>query len=284
MNAANILKPALSRGEIQVIGATTLTEYRKYIEKDSALERRFQPVIVEEPSIDEAVEIIRGIAPYYEAFHKVTISPDMCRLAVTMSERYITDRYLPDKAIDLIDEAASDVNLHNKDLARLAEIDKELADYAKEMEIVLAATSGKDDPRVSELAQREQRLQRQKDTLEMAVSRDDAEAPNRGDPAFQERQDGRRRQIDDLQRQLTALVGEKQAIQNEINEHAYQRLAELKSRQAKLMGEKSAIEAKGNPPLTAAHLARVIELWTKIPASQIQEAGVRATGQAGGPA
>ena len=188
-----------------------------------------------------------------------------------MSERYITDRYLPDKAIDLIDEAASDVNLHNKDLARLAEIDKELADYAKEMEIVLAATSGKDDPRVSELAQREQRLQRQKDTLEMAVSRDDAEAPNRGDPAFQERQDGRRRQIDDLQRQLTALVGEKQAIQNEINEHAYQRLAELKSRQAKLMGEKSAIEAKGNPPLTAAHLARVIELWTKIPASQIQE-------------
>ena len=271
MNAANILKPALSRGEIQVIGATTLTEYRKYIEKDSALERRFQPVIVEEPSIDEAVEIIRGIAPYYEAFHKVTISPDMCRLAVTMSERYITDRYLPDKAIDLIDEAASDVNLHNKDLARLAEIDKELADYAKEMEIVLAATSGKDDPRVSELAQREQRLQRQKDTLEMAVSRDDAEAPNRGDPAFQERQDGRRRQIDDLQRQLTALVGEKQAIQNEINEHAYQRLAELKSRQAKLMGEKSAIEAKGNPPLTAAHLARVIELWTKIPASQIQE-------------
>lgn len=136
---------------------------------------------------------------------------------------------------------------------------------------MLAATSGKDDPRVSELAQREQRLQRQKDTLEMAVSRDDAEAPNRGDPAFQERQDGRRRQIDDLQRQLTALVGEKQAIQNEINEHAYQRLAELKSRQAKLMGEKSAIEAKGNPPLTAAHLARVIELWTKIPASQIQE-------------
>ena len=112
MNAANILKPALSRGEIQVIGATTLTEYRKYIEKDSALERRFQPVIVEEPSIDEAVEIIRGIAPYYEAFHKVTISPDMCRLAVTMSERYITDRYLPDKAIDLIDEAGAYREIH----------------------------------------------------------------------------------------------------------------------------------------------------------------------------
>ena len=113
MNAANILKPALSRGEIQVIGATTLTEYRKYIEKDSALERRFQPVIVEEPSIEDAVQIIQGIAPYYEAYHHVKIAPEMCRLAVTMSERYITDRFLPDKAIDLIDEASSDVNLHN---------------------------------------------------------------------------------------------------------------------------------------------------------------------------
>ena len=271
MNAANILKPALSRGEIQVIGATTLTEYRKYIEKDSALERRFQPVIVEEPSIDESVEILRGIAPYYEAFHRVTITPDMCRLAVTMSERYITDRYLPDKAIDLIDEASSDVNLHNQDLARLADIEKELADYAKEMEVVLAATSGQDDPRITGLTQREQRLQRQKDTLEMAVSRDDAEAPNRGDSAFQERQEGRRRQIAELQEKLSALAAEKRDIQNGINERAYQRLAELKSRQAQLLGEKEAIEAKGNPPLTAAHLARVIELWTKIPASQIQE-------------
>ena len=271
MNAANILKPALSRGEIQVIGATTLTEYRKYIEKDSALERRFQPVIVEEPSIEESVEIIKGIAPYYEAFHKVTISPDMCRLAVTMSERYITDRFLPDKAIDLIDEASSDVNLHNKDLARLADIDKELADYAKEMEIVLAATNGQDDPRVAELTQKEQRLQRQKDTLEVAVSRDDAEAPNRGDPAFQERQAGRRQQISDLQSQLYALAAERQTIQSQNSEKAYQRLAELKSRQAKLLDEKEAIEAKGNPPLTAAHLARVIELWTKIPATQIQE-------------
>ncbi|MBP1758986.1 MAG: chaperone ClpB, partial [Firmicutes bacterium] len=125
MNAANILKPALSRGEIQVIGATTLTEYRKYIEKDSALERRFQPVMVNEPSIDESVEIIKGIAPYYEQFHHVTITPDIARLAVTMSERYITDRFLPDKAIDLIDEACSDVNLKNKSLARMAEVDKE---------------------------------------------------------------------------------------------------------------------------------------------------------------
>ena len=105
MNAANILKPALSRGEIQVIGATTLTEYRKYIEKDSALERRFQPVVVNEPSIEDAVEIIKGVAPYYEQFHQVKITPDIARLAVLMSERYITDRFLPDKAIDLIDEA-----------------------------------------------------------------------------------------------------------------------------------------------------------------------------------
>ena len=111
MNAANILKPALSRGELQVIGATTLNEYRKHIEKDTALERRFQPVIVEEPSIEESVKIIEGIAPYYEAYHQVSISPEMCRLAVTMSERYITDRYLPDKAIDLIDEACSRVRM-----------------------------------------------------------------------------------------------------------------------------------------------------------------------------
>ena len=271
MNAANILKPALSRGEIQVIGATTFTEYRKHIEKDTALERRFQPVIVEEPSIDDSVEILKGIAPYYESFHHVAISPDICRQAVVMSERYITDRYLPDKAIDLIDEASSDVNLHNKELARLAEIDKELADYAKEMEVVLASTGGQNDPRLQELQRQEQRLQRQRDTLEMAVSRDDAEAPNRDDPAFQERQDGRRRQIAELQQKLAAVTAEKQAVQAAANDRAYQRLAELKSRQAQLSGERSAIAAKGDPPLTAAHLAKVIELWTKIPASSIQE-------------
>ncbi len=271
MNAANILKPALSRGEIQVIGATTLTEYRKYIEKDSALERRFQPVIVEEPSIDDSVEILKGIAPYYESFHHVAISPDICRQAVTMSERYITDRYLPDKAIDLIDEASSDVNLHNKDLARLAEIDKELADYAKEMEVVLASTGGQNDPKLQELQKQEQKLQRQRDTLEMAVSRDDAEAPNRDDPAFQERQDGRRKQIAELQEKLSSVTAEKQAVQTAANDKAYQRLAELKSRQAQLTAERDAIAAKGDPPLTAAHLARVIELWTKIPASSIQE-------------
>ena len=271
MNAANILKPALSRGEIQVIGATTLTEYRKYIEKDSALERRFQPVIVEEPSIDESVEILKGITPYYEAFHHVSISPDICRQAVTMSERYITDRYLPDKAIDLIDEASSDVNLHNKDLARLAEIDKELADYAKEMEVVLASTGGQNDPKLQDLQKQEQKLQRQRDTLEMAVNRDDAEAPNRDDPAFQERQAGRRKQIAELQEKLGAVTSEKQAVQSAANEKAYQRLAELKSRQAQLTGERDILAAKGDPPLTVAHLARVIELWTKIPATSIQE-------------
>ena len=271
MNAANILKPALSRGEIQVIGATTLTEYRKYIEKDSALERRFQPVIVEEPSIEESVEIIKGIAPYYEAFHHVTISPDICRQAVVMSERYITDRYLPDKAIDLIDEASSDVNLHNADLARLAEIDKELADYAKEMEVVLASTGGQSDSRIQEFQRQEQKLLRQKDTLEMAVSRDDAESPNRDDPAFHERQLNRRRQIAELQQQIAVIAGKKQAVQNELNERAYQRLAELKSRQAQLGAERDGLIAKGNAPLTVAHLARVIELWTKIPATQIQE-------------
>lgn len=195
MNAANILKPALSRGEIQVIGATTLTEYRKYIEKDSALERRFQPVLVNEPSVDESVEIIRGIAPYYEKYHYVTISPDIARLAVTMSERYITDRFLPDKAIDLIDEACSDVNLKNMSLARLAEIEKELADLTREREVMLA---------------------------------DDSDA-------------------------------------------AYARLATIRSRELQLLEEKSSLKQLPPPALTLENLSRVIELWTKIPASQIQE-------------
>ena len=111
MNAANILKPALSRGEVQVIGATTLNEYRKYIEKDTALERRFQPVMVNEPSVEDTVNMLRGIKHYYEQFHSVRISEDILRLTVRLSERYITDRYLPDQAIDLLDEAASQVSL-----------------------------------------------------------------------------------------------------------------------------------------------------------------------------
>ena len=132
MNAANILKPALSRGEIQVIGATTFNEYRKFIEKDTALERRFQPVTVNEPSIEDSIAILKGIAPYYERYHGVKIPEGMLRQAVLLSERYITDRFLPDKAIDLIDEACSDLNLKDKGISRRMEIQRELEDYEKE--------------------------------------------------------------------------------------------------------------------------------------------------------
>ena len=132
MNAANILKPALSRGEIQVIGATTINEYRKSIEKDSALERRFQPVTVNEPSIEDTIQILRGLAPNYEKYHGVKISNGILRQAVVLSERYITDRFLPDKAIDLIDEACSDLNLKDPDISRRMQIQRELDDYEKE--------------------------------------------------------------------------------------------------------------------------------------------------------
>ena len=132
MNAANILKPALSRGEIQVIGATTFNEYRKSIEKDTALERRFQPVTVNEPSIEDSVKILKGLAPRYEQYHGVKISEGILRQAVLLSERYITDRFLPDKAIDLIDEACSDLNLKDPDISRRMQIQRELDDYEKE--------------------------------------------------------------------------------------------------------------------------------------------------------
>lgn len=166
MNAANILKPALSRGEIQVIGATTFAEYRKHIEKDSALERRFQPVVVNEPSIDDAVEIVRGIKHYYEEFHGVCISDEMARQAVVLSERYITDRYLPDKAIDLLDEACSDVNLRNDSFARIADIQKELDDFAKERELLLSGTEQDANyERLAELRSRELQLSREKESL-----------------------------------------------------------------------------------------------------------------------
>lgn len=136
MNAANILKPALSRGEIQVIGATTFTEYRKNIEKDTALERRFQPVTVNEPTIDEAIDILKGIKTYYETYHKVIISDEMCRKAVILSEKYITDRFLPDKAIDLIDEACSAINLANKDLINISKIEGQLTDINNQRDII----------------------------------------------------------------------------------------------------------------------------------------------------
>ena len=198
MNAANILKPALSRGEIQVIGATTFAEYRKHIEKDSALERRFQPVTVAEPGIDESVAIMQGIAHYYEEYHCVKISPEMCRQSVVLSERYITDRFLPDKAIDLLDEACSDVNLKNPDLTRNAEIVKELESIAQQREKLLAAPSG-------------------------GGSQD------------------------------------------------YEKLAALRTQEFQLEEEQKALAARGWPELTLENLARVIELWTKIPASSIKE-------------
>ena len=194
MNAANILKPALSRGEIQVIGATTFNEYRKHIEKDAALERRFQPVTVAEPSIDDSVEILKGIRRYYEDFHGVDISDEMCRLAVTLSERYITDRYLPDKAIDLLDEACSDVDLKNADTAKRLALEKENADLDKEREFLLSS-----------------------------------ETEN------------------------------------------FERLAQIRSRQMQISDELAVLKAKGRPALTAQNLARIIELWTKIPASNITE-------------
>ena len=149
MNAANILKPALSRGEIQVIGATTFTEYRKHIEKDTALERRFQPVTVNEPNLEDTMDILRGIAHYYETFHGVRIPEGILRQAVLLSERYITDRFLPDKAIDLIDEACSDMNLKDAGINRRQEISRELADYGKERELLEAA----EEPNFERLAE-----------------------------------------------------------------------------------------------------------------------------------
>ena len=148
-NAANILKPSLSRGDIQVIGTTTLNEYRKYIEKDSALERRFQPVIVDDPSIEDTIEMLEGIKKYYEDFHKVSISSDMIRKTVEMSEKYIHNRFLPDKAIDIIDEACSRLNLNNKKLHELEMLKDELKKVQEEKEKVLEKT-GKDTKEVKE--------------------------------------------------------------------------------------------------------------------------------------
>ena len=194
MDAANILKPALSRCEIQVIGATTFTEYRKHIEKDTALERRFQPVTVNEPNMEDTLKILKGIAHYYEQFHGVKIPEGILRQAVLLSERYITDRFLPDKAIDLIDEACSDLNLHDKNINRRMELRREIEDYDKERELLQGA-----------------------------------EEPD------------------------------------------FERLAELKSLTIKAQTELDELCAQGDPQLTMDNLARVIELWTKIPASRIRE-------------
>ena len=194
MNAANILKPALSRGEIQVIGATTYAEYRKYIEKDAALERRFQPVSVAEPTIAEASQIMQGIAKAYSDFHGVAISPEIAHQCVILSERYITDRFLPDKAIDLLDEACSDVNLRCKEISELAEAKKARDDYE----------------------------------LELRMLTEDTENQN------------------------------------------YERLAHIRSKLMQLALQIEDLEALPKPAVTMENLARIIELWTKIPASKIK--------------
>ena len=165
MNAANILKPALSNGEIQLIGTTTLKEYRKYIEKDSALERRFQQVLVEEPNIDDSIGILEGIKKYYEEYHKVKISSDVIRQVVVMSEKYIHDRFLPDKAIDILDEACSRINLENKDLYKLEMLKQELTQVQAEKEEVIAADSTEDYQRAADLKTRECQLIEEIDSL-----------------------------------------------------------------------------------------------------------------------
>ena len=194
MNAANILKPALSRGEIQVIGATTFNEYRKHIEKDAALERRFQPVSVAEPSIEEACQIMQGIGKAYADFHGVTVSAEIARQCVVLSERYITDRFLPDKAIDLLDEACSDVNLRCKEISQLAELRKERDDYELELQMLTEDTE---------------------------------------------------------------------------NEH-YERLAHIRSKLCQIAAKIEQLEQVPPPAVTMENLARIIELWTKIPASKIK--------------
>ncbi len=269
MNAANILKPALSRGEIQVIGATTLTEYRKYIEKDSALERRFQPVMVDEPSIEDSVKIMEGIAPYYEKYHFVSISPAMCRAAVTMSERYITDRYLPDKAIDLIDEACSDVNLHNKALAREKQVRKSLEDLTAQREAMMTESSSRDVKKQSDLKANEARqaeIRRKLSALageHAALALDPDQAPGLKD---------NEREQETLNAELSRLGEERTKLLSAGGEDQnYEQLAKLKSQELQLQEELAKLEAMSAPPLTMEHLARVIELWTKIPASQIQE-------------
>ena len=206
MNAANILKPALSRGEIQVIGATTLAEYRKYIEKDSALERRFQPIVVEESSVADTIEILRGIKGYYEDFHGIKIPDETIERAVVLSERYITDRFLPDKAIDLLDEASANLAL-NSDIINRAQ------EHMAELEALRA----------------------QKEKLE----------------------------------------GETANGEKELNEK-YQELAELKTREITLANEQKELdEQREKLCLTTADLAKVIEIWTGIPASNINESEFR---------
>ncbi len=171
MNAANILKPALSRGEIQLIGAATLKEYRKHIEKDSALERRFQPVMVDEPTPEETFNILKTIRPYYEEFHKVTLPNETLQLAISMSERYIHDRFLPDKAIDLIDEASSRINLNNKPLVKLEILKAQLRGIQEEKESAVSADSIEDYQKAADLKTKECNLLNQIEELEKKIKK-----------------------------------------------------------------------------------------------------------------
>ena len=274
MNAANILKPALSRGEIQVIGATTFTEYRKHIEKDTALERRFQPVTVNEPSIEDSVKIIKGIAHFYENYHSVRVSDAVAYQTVVMSERYITDRYLPDKAIDLLDEACSDVNLHNATLARLAAVRKERADLAKEKELLLSEVSKQDEKRNDDLTENEQKQARARQELSAL---NQARRTIMSDQTMTE--ETRRSRLEtndarrgDIQRTLDALAQERQAIQGREADRSFERLAIIRSQDMRLEQEQQELESVPWPELNVENLARVIEQWTGIPASRIQEA------------
>ena len=169
MNAANILKPSLSNGEIQLIGTTTLKEYRKYIEKDSALERRFQQVLVEEPNIDDSIKILEGIKKYYEEYHKVKISNDVIKQVVIMSEKYIHDRFLPDKAIDILDEACSRINLENKELYKLEMLKQELAQVQAQKEDAANADSTEDYQKAADLKTQECRLIEEIDKLNSTI-------------------------------------------------------------------------------------------------------------------
>ena len=274
MNAANILKPALSRGEIQVIGATTFTEYRKHIEKDTALERRFQPVTVNEPSIEDSVKIIKGIAHFYENYHSVHVSDAVAYQTVVMSERYITDRYLPDKAIDLLDEACSDVNLHNETLARLAAVKKERADLAKEKELLLSEVSKQDEKRNDDLTENEQKQARARQELSAL---NQARRTILGDQSMTEETRRSRMETNDarradIQRTLDSLAQERQAIQGREADRSFERLAIIRSQDMRLEQEQQQLEAVPWPELNVENLARVIEQWTGIPASRIQEA------------
>ena len=165
MNAANILKPSLANGELQMIGTTTLKEYRKYIEKDTALERRFQPIIVEEPSVEDAISILQGIKQYYEDYHHVRISNDIIRQIVNMSEKYIHDRFLPDKAIDILDEACSKINLNDKDLYDLEVLNNQLKEVQAKKEEAAQADSTEDYQKAAELKTQECALLEQIDNL-----------------------------------------------------------------------------------------------------------------------